>query len=174
MHRNPVKRGLLSAPAFPDLCDSDCLAGRGLPVEIVTNGKGTTSSRVVQSPTHNSALAAGTQSVLAGALLRLQGMDDEESTFNDLCVRHFALRVPHPCVFCKGGRRCCRRNFCPFSTNPFTYAFIVLALRQQREGRGPHRVGDAREIKSLGHPPSEYSSGVPGLILLHFKNRWNN
>jgi len=22
----------------------------------------------------------------------------------------------HPCVFCKGGRRCCGRNFCPFYT----------------------------------------------------------
>ena len=24
--------------------------------------------------------------------------------------------VPHPCVFCKGGRRCYRRNSCPFYT----------------------------------------------------------
>jgi hypothetical protein len=33
-----------------------------------------------------------------------------------LCIAPFPRRVPHPCVFCKGGRRCCRRNSCPFYT----------------------------------------------------------
>jgi hypothetical protein len=32
-------------------------------------------------------------------------------------------------------------------------AFVVPALRKKREGRGTHCVGDASEIKSLGHPP---------------------
>ena len=33
-----------------------------------------------------------------------------------LRIAPFPWGVPHPCVFCKGGRRCCRRNFCPFYT----------------------------------------------------------
>src|SRR6266446_8694622 len=32
-----------------------------------------------------------------------------------LCIAPFPRRVPHPCVFCKGGRFC-RRNSCPFYT----------------------------------------------------------
>ncbi len=33
-------------------------------------------------------------------------------------------------------------------------AFPTPALRKRREGQGTHCVGDASEIKSLGHPPS--------------------
>ena len=32
-------------------------------------------------------------------------------------------------------------------------AFVVPALRKEREGRGTHFVGDISEIKNLGHPP---------------------
>ena len=32
-------------------------------------------------------------------------------------------------------------------------AFPTPALRKRREGQGTHCVGDASEIKSLGHPP---------------------
>jgi len=59
MPRSLVKRGLVSAPGFPNLCGSDCLAGRGLSVEIGTNGKGTTLSRAVYAPTLSTASAAG-------------------------------------------------------------------------------------------------------------------
>jgi hypothetical protein len=31
--------------------------------------------------------------------------------------------------------------------------FVVPALRQEREGRGTHGVGNASEIKKLGRPP---------------------
>jgi hypothetical protein len=37
--------------------------------------------------------------------------------------------------------------------NPHAQAFPCPALRKKREGRGTHSVGDASEIKSLGHPP---------------------
>jgi hypothetical protein len=29
-----------------------------------------------------------------------------------LLCKSFSVRVPHPCVLCKGGRRCCRRSSC--------------------------------------------------------------
>jgi hypothetical protein len=32
-------------------------------------------------------------------------------------------------------------------------AFPIPALRQKPQGRGTHCVGDARKIKSPGHPP---------------------
>ena len=31
-------------------------------------------------------------------------------------------------------------------------AFVVPALRKEREGRGTHFLGDISEIKKLGHP----------------------
>ena len=31
-------------------------------------------------------------------------------------------------------------------------AFVVPALRKEREGRGTHFVGDISEVKNLGHP----------------------
>jgi len=37
--------------------------------------------------------------------------------------------------------------------NRHAQAFPCPALRKEREGRGTHSVGDASEIKSLGHPP---------------------
>jgi hypothetical protein len=52
-----------------------------------------------------------------------------------LCIASFPRRVPHPCVCCKGGPRCCRRNSSP-STLPVVYAIVVPALRKVREGRG--------------------------------------
>jgi hypothetical protein len=36
---------------------------------------------------------------------------------------------------------------------PLAQAFPTPALRKEREGRGTRCVGDAGEIKSLGHPP---------------------
>ena len=79
MHRNPVKRGLVSALAFPPCAIPIVLQAVGVLFEISTNGKGTTSSRAAPAPKHNSALAAGAASVLAAAFLRLQRMDDEEA-----------------------------------------------------------------------------------------------
>ena len=40
--------------------------------------------------------------------------------------------------------------------NLVAYAFVVPALRKVREGRGTRCVGDAKQIKSLGHPPLAY------------------
>ena len=49
--------------------------------------------------------------------------------------------------------------------DPVAQAFPTPALRKVREGRGTRRVGDANEIKSLGHPPDlghPPRSGAPG------------
>jgi hypothetical protein len=40
-------------------------------------------------------------------------------------------------------------------SNHFAQAFPSPALRKEREGRGTHFGGDAREIKSLRHPPNQ-------------------
>src|SRR6266481_1353461 len=70
--------------------------------------------------------------------------------FNDLCVR-----VPRPCVFCKGGRRCRVCYLFLLWTRDQTHlapAFPTPALRKKREGTCTHCVGNARKTKSLGHP----------------------
>jgi hypothetical protein len=71
-------------------------------------------------------------------------------------ARHPHRGVPHPCVFCKGGRRCCVCHLILLWTRDQTHlapAFPIPALRQERKGRGTHCLGNARKIKSLGHPP---------------------
>jgi hypothetical protein len=53
-------------------------------------------------------------------------------------------------------RRCCVCYLILLWTRDQTHlapAFPTPALRNKREGRGTHCVGDASEIKSLGHPP---------------------
>src|SRR5438128_1581197 len=52
-----------------------------------------------------------------------------------LCIAPSPRRVPHPCVFCKGGRRCCRRNSGPFYTAPCVCRRRT-SLRKVRDGRG--------------------------------------
>lgn len=44
-------------------------------------------------------------------------------------------------------------NFCPLCAAPVAYAFVVPVLRQEREGRAPHCVGVASEIKSWATRP---------------------
>jgi hypothetical protein len=43
-------------------------------------------------------------------------------------------------------------RFYLLSINPESYAFATPALRQEREERGTHGVGDARKVKA-GPPP---------------------
>ena len=52
-----------------------------------------------------------------------------------LCIAPFPRRVPHPCVFCKGGRRCCRRNSCPF------YTTRCVCGRSIRPSQSTRRMG---------------------------------
>ena len=69
-----------------------------------------------------------------------------------LCIAPFPRRVPHPCVFCKGGRRCCRRNSCPFYT-----ARCVCRRRTRpfrlREGRGTRICGGFCSLKAGPRAP---------------------
>jgi len=91
--------------------------------------------------------------------------------FNDLLRAPFPLGVPHPCVFCKGGRRCCRRNFCPFCTNPVAYAFVVPALRTgtRRTGHPPVLVMPARSKAWATRPlPAGFSFCYAGVELSYF------
>jgi hypothetical protein len=64
--------------------------------------------------------------------------------------------------FCKGGRRCCRRNFCPFCTNPVTYAFVVPALRQEREGRGTPLCWYCPQDQKPGPPAASWTASEVG------------
>ena len=59
-------------------------------------------------------------------------------------------------------------RLCPFCTKPAVYAVAVLALRKKREETRTHCVGNARKIKSPGHPalgPGEWpvSEDSPGI-----------
>ena len=69
----------------------------------------------------------------------------------------FACAIPsegaHPCVFYKGGWRCCRRNFCPFCANPVAHAFVVPAPSPRTRRNGAPLPGRAGEVINLGHPP---------------------
>jgi hypothetical protein len=69
----------------------------------------------------------------------------------------FPQRVPHPCGFCKGGRRCCLRYVmcCGGAIKPTRCMHSRLPPLQSTQERGTHRVADVGEIKSLGHPPSD-------------------
>ena len=62
-----------------------------------------------------------------------------------LCIAPFPR--PHPCVFRKGGRRCCRRNPSPFYT-----ALCVCRRRTRpfrpREGRGTRICGGFCSLKA--------------------------
>ncbi len=76
------------------------------------------------------------------------------------------VRVPRPYVFCKGGYRCRRHNFCGCA-NQIAHAFQVPALCEVRKGRGTHYLAGASEVKSLGHPPCAiYGEGAPSLRFL--------
>src|ERR1700722_11469255 len=46
--------------------------------------------------------------------------------------------MPHPCVVCKGGRRCCRHNFCPFCTNPLRMRSWYPPFAKNAKDRAPH------------------------------------
>src|SRR5580692_1586059 len=64
-----------------------------------------------------------------------------------LCIAPFPRRVPHPCVCCKGGRRCCLRNSCPF------YTARCVCRRRTRpfrlcEGRGTRIFGGFCSLKA--------------------------
>jgi hypothetical protein len=56
--------------------------------------------------------------------------------------------------------------------NPHAQAFPRPALRKQkpREGRGTRSVGDASEIKSLGHPPATENHQIKFFRLRLLKN----
>jgi hypothetical protein len=54
--------------------------------------------------------------------------------------------VPRPCVFCKGGYDAADTG------GGLQSAFVVSALRKDREERGTHSVCDARPEQRLGHP----------------------
>ena len=49
---------------------------------------------------------------------------------------------------------------------PAPSASLGQALRKVREGRGTHCIGDAREIKSLGHPVGAVHMEVPVYVPL--------
>src|ERR1700683_3559371 len=72
-----------------------------------------------------------------------------------------------PCVFFQGPALSLSKGrvamlptqLLPVLYNPVGYAFVVAALRREREGTGAtHCVGDASEIKSPGHPARSPSS----------------
>ena len=76
-------------------------------------------------------------------------------TFDELGVLRSRLRVPHPCVVCKGGQRCGVRYLILLCTRDRTRLrrhFRLPPFAKKREGRGTHCVGSDGEIKSLGHP----------------------
>jgi len=56
---------------------------------------------------------------------------------------------------------------CRVVSNLLAQALPTPALRKVREGRGTHCVGDAGEIKSLGHPPVEPTLVEPTLNVSH-------
>src|SRR6185312_11847543 len=71
-------------------------------------------------------------------------------TSHDFPCAPFQPRVPHPCVFCKGGQRCCMRYRIGYDAtwiNKFVPAFPAPALRKLREERGTRFVGTVKEIK---------------------------
>ena len=82
---------------------------------------------------------------------RLSGVGIEEAgadrLVTHLCIAPFPRGVPHPCVFCKGGRRCCRRNFCPFYTTRRVCRRRTRP-RKVREGRGTRICGGFCSLKA--------------------------
>jgi len=71
-----------------------------------------------------------------------------------VCVRHSHRGCPHPCVFCKGGQRCCVLYLIAYDAtwiNKLASAFPTPALHKEREepalseveGTGTNCVADA-------------------------------
>jgi hypothetical protein len=78
-------------------------------------------------------------------------------TFSDLLRAPFPLRVPHSCVFCQGGRRCCVCYLILLWTRDQTHlapAFPTPALRRNAKEPGTRCVGNAagRYNWSAGQP----------------------
>src|SRR5579872_3433925 len=61
-------------------------------------------------------------------------------------------RVPHPCVLCKGGRRCCLHYVTVLTARPNPHGpGIPDSPFAERAKDGAPTVGDGSEIKSFGH-----------------------
>jgi len=82
----------------------------------------------------------------------------------DFCLVPSMLRVPHPCVLCKGGRRCPRQRLCYCQINPVAQSFVVPALRKGREGRGTHCVWSCPRSQKPG-PPRRKDGAPTGLVV---------
>src|SRR5208282_6049083 len=106
-------------------------------------------------------------------------------TLNDFFVHHFPLRVPHSCVFCKGGKRCCGQ--CWFrglglplgcgqvrlSQHRSSSASVVPTLSKNRKGWGTPSCGDSHKYKRWATRPApkererrkrhpQVSTSIPG------------
>ena len=76
-------------------------------------------------------------------------------TFNHFYVQHFHRGYPILAFFWQGWASLMPVLYDLLRSdriNRHAQAFPCPALRKEREGRGTHSVGDASEIKSLGHP----------------------
>jgi hypothetical protein len=85
-------------------------------------------------------------------------------------------RVPHPCVFCEGGRRCCVF----YLISLWTRDQIRLAHREKREAKGAHWFGNAPQDRPLGpnrqgklfkmgkHPVTAVLDGVRNGLYVEF------
>jgi len=64
-----------------------------------------------------------------------------------LALHHSHGEAPQPCVYCKslpgdcrrGGRRCCRRNFCPFYTTRCVCRRRTRACKERESGAPDNR-----------------------------------
>jgi len=78
-------------------------------------------------------------------------------TFSDFFVHHFQQRVAHPCVFCKGGRRCCLRYLIGYDAegDQPTCAGIPDSRPSPRTRRTGHpRAAGASEFKGWATRPA--------------------
>jgi hypothetical protein len=79
--------------------------------------------------------------------------------------------VPHPCVFLQAWAAKLAKlptQLLSVLHKPVAYAVVVPALRQEREGRGTHCVGNASEIKSL---VTRLPLGPPSVKRAHLDRR---
>ena len=83
------------------------------------------------------------------------------AAFHDCCVRHPGKRVPHSCVLCKGGLRCCMRYLMGYDAqwiNKLAPAFPTPAPSQNaKNGARTLLVMPARS--KPGHPADSSCSG---------------
>ena len=89
-----------------------------------------------------------------------------------ICLHHFLQRVPHPCVLCKGGRRCCLNHFVEHEyPTKLAQAFPTPAIflrRQSTFSRLPLvRFGCKATVDDVLHVPICLSGAIPiGLLSL--------